>query len=558
MEQTAKETAQGAPRAAFIGAVVAALITLPGLGGGTLWDNSETAYGEVAREILLTHNWVIMHLNNVPYFVQPPLYFWLGAAFSTLFGTTTFALRLPAALATIALGALTGYAVARQAGSRVGVYAAVILSTCLMQAIIGRLAIMDALLDLAVAMAIFWWFRGLQSGSGRYTIYGSIAAAFGFLAKGLVAPVIALLVIVPYYFWNRRHEATHLPSLRASIAAGLVFLAIALPWPLALVVHYQLFPLEKLIGEYTIGRYTGVVENQAGPVWYYLPVIILGFVPWIAFLPMAIVYGVRRLRDQTAPSDGVASLLRLGFTWMIVPLLFFSFARTKLPNYVALELPALALVTALYFDAVVRKGGTRSAAVSAATMPVAIGALAFAIWLFTRNNRLTAEIAIAIPPLLGMAAAIFAGSLLTALLVAWPKTARAAPYPLALAAILAADVVAVTVLPHAEAFKPVPRLAAIIQRERRAGDIVAIQGVSGGNALLFYTHPVVFALAPPNDGDPQEDGIDPRKAICSAQRAWVVAPAIRPSYDPTYGRRRRLVAIDRKAALFLYAGAACR
>ena len=53
-------------RAALVGALAAALITLPGLGGGTLWDNSETAYGEVAREILLTHDWVVMHLNGVP------------------------------------------------------------------------------------------------------------------------------------------------------------------------------------------------------------------------------------------------------------------------------------------------------------------------------------------------------------------------------------------------------------------------------------------------------------------------------------------------------------
>ena len=60
-------------RAAFVGALVAALITLPGLGVGTLWDNSETAYGEVAREILLTHDWVVMHLNAAPWFVQPPL-----------------------------------------------------------------------------------------------------------------------------------------------------------------------------------------------------------------------------------------------------------------------------------------------------------------------------------------------------------------------------------------------------------------------------------------------------------------------------------------------------
>jgi 4-amino-4-deoxy-L-arabinose transferase-like glycosyltransferase len=541
----------------LIGAVVAALITLPGLGVGTLWDNSETAYGEVAREILLTHDWVVMHLNGVPYFIQPPLYFWLGAAFAILLGPTAFALRLPSALATIALGAFTGYAVARQAGTRVGVYAAVILSTCLMQAVIGRLAIMDALLDLTVAMTIFWWFRGLETGRGRYVVSGWIAAGAGFLAKGLVAPVVALLVIVPFYLWNCRSEPMRPLRARAWICGAAVFLAIVLPWPIALVAHYHLFPLEKLIGEYTVGRYTGIVENQSGPVWYYVPVIILGYFPWIAFLPMAIVYGIRQL--QGIPQDPQsARLVRVAFTWIVTPFLFFSFAETKLPNYVALEFPALALITALYFEGVVRKGGSRSAVISAATVPVTIGALAFAIWLFTRNNQLTAEVARAVPPLVGMAAAIFAGSFLTALLVARAKTARVAPYALAASALIAVDLIAARVLPHAEAYKPVPRLAAIIERERKPGDAVAIQSVSGGNALLFYTHPVVRVLASPDQADPQSDGVDPRAFICGATRAWVIVPAEPSQFDPSYGRDRHVVAADRKAALLLYYGPPCR
>ena len=220
-------------RAAIVGAIVAALITLPGLGSGTLWDNSETAYGEVAREIVFAHDWLVMHLNGVPYFVQPPLYFWIAAFFGWIFGTDTFALRLPSALATILMGGMTGYAVARQAGTRVGVYAAVILSSCLMQAVIGRLAIMDALLDLSVALSIFWWFRGLETGRDHYFVFGWVAAALGCLAKGPVAPAISLLVIVPYYVWNRRAETTHAPigprladrpgrisRDRASVAAG--------------------------------------------------------------------------------------------------------------------------------------------------------------------------------------------------------------------------------------------------------------------------------------------------------------------------------------------------
>jgi 4-amino-4-deoxy-L-arabinose transferase-like glycosyltransferase len=155
-------------RAALLGAVFAALVTLPGLGIGTLWDNSETAYGEVAREIVRSHDWVVMHLNTQPWFVQPPLYFWIAALFADLFGPNAFALRLPSALATIAMGGAVGYATARIAGERAGMIAAIVLSTSLMQAIVGRLAIMDALLDFSVAAAVLWWYRAFEpSGSAR-------------------------------------------------------------------------------------------------------------------------------------------------------------------------------------------------------------------------------------------------------------------------------------------------------------------------------------------------------------------------------------------------------
>jgi 4-amino-4-deoxy-L-arabinose transferase-like glycosyltransferase len=546
--------AENPARAAFVGALVAALITLPGLGSGTLWDNSETAYGEVAREILLSHSWAIMHFNTVPYFVQPPLYFWTGAIFASIFGVTSFAMRLPSALATIALGAMTGYAVARQAGTRTGIYASVILSSSLMVAVIGRLAIMDALLDLAVAMTIFWWFRGLETGRDHYVVYGWIAAGFGFLAKGLVAPVVALMVIVPFFFWNRRVEATRF-SVRGWLLGLAAFAIVTIPWLAAIFARYHWFPLWKLFGVYTFGRYTGIIENQAGPIWYYVPVILLGFFPWMAFLPMAIVYGVRVLRTQAATSQG--RLVRLAVAWIVVPFLFFSLAGTKLPNYVALEFPALALLVALYFETVVERGGTRSAVISASFVPLTVGLLAAAAAAFMRVNKLGNAVTDVAPGLIGLGVAVFAGSLLTAIMVGRRSLVGAAPYALAAATLIAMDIIAVVVVPKTEAFKPIPRLAAIVNRERAPYDRVAIQNISGGNALLFYTRPDVDVLAPPSGGDPKTEGIDPRVAICGAERAWVIAPRVRPLYDPTYGRRRTLVATDMKAALFLYDGPPC-
>ncbi|MGZ3498098.1 MAG: glycosyltransferase family 39 protein [Vulcanimicrobiaceae bacterium] len=545
-------------RAALIGAAIAAIITLPGLGAGTLWDNSETAYGEVAREILLYHDWTVMHLNGAPWFIQPPLYFWVAAFFSHLFGVGSFALRLPSALATIVIGTATGYAVTRQAGSRNGIYAAVILSTCLIEAVVGRLAIMDAMLDLAVALSVFWWFRGLQTGSDRYFILGWVTAALGFLTKGPVAPVAALLVIVPYYFWNRRYERTYLPSWRGWVGSALMFVAIVAPWLLALVGRTGAHSVAVLIGHYTIGRYTGTIENQAGPVWYYIPVLILGFFPWIAFFPSAIAYGIACLKQPALDEDtrNRQEMVRLAFCWIAAPLIFFSLAKTKLPNYIALEFPALALLVAFYFDNAVRNGRSRSVLISAAAVPVTIAMLAIAIIWFSHDNRLTGDLQGVAFDLLFVGAAIFLGSLLTFALLARNATMGAGPYVLGAATTLAVLFLALLALPHVERFKPVPPLAAVIDEQRKPGDVVAIQNIAGGNALVFYTKPRVYVLAPPT-AKSDADGLDPRAVICAAPRAWVIAPKNRPAVDPSYGRNRQTIAQSGKAVLFLYDGPRC-
>lgn len=544
-------------RAALIGAVIAALATLPGLGNGTLWDNSETAYGEVAREILLTRDWVVLHFNGGPWFVQPPLYFWLAALSVKFLGLTSFALRLPSALATIAMAALTAYAVARQLGVRAGLYASMILSTCLLQAILGRLAIMDALLDLAVAATIFWWFRAVQTGAGKYFVYGWIAAGLGFLAKGPVAPVAALLVMVPYYLWERRASHARLPGARAWLAGLLLFVVVAAPYFAILWSRAGSGALAELLGHYTFGRYVGTIENQGGPLWYYVPVLILAFFPWIAFFPSALARGIERLRDPATTTDDrrMQQLVRLALTWIVAPLVFFSFAHTKLPNYIALELPALALLVALYLDTAISRARNRSALISTAAVPVAILLLAIAIVWFSRDNRLTSQLSFAAGTLIWMGAAIFAGSLASFAALLQPGRAPAAPYALAVAMVLAMGFLCVLGLPQAEQFKPMPHLAQVIDRGRQPGDAIAIQDSPGGNALIFYTQPGVYGLATP--GGRGDDGMDPRRVICSARRTWLVVPDRQVQSIQTYGRSRRLVTRWGAIALFLYDGRKC-
>lgn len=533
--------------AASIGAAVAAAVTLPALGTGTLWDNSETAYGEVAREILVTHDWLVMHQHLHPWFVQPPLYFWLAALAAKIFGVGPFALRLPSALATIAMGAVTGWAGAKRGGLRAGMLSALILSTALEQAIIGRLAIMDALLDLCLLITSLLWYRAAQEDDGRAFIWGWVWAALGTLAKGPVAVLLPGLIVLVFMAWNSRYGKgwPRLPGVTWLAGIGL-FAVVALPWFVAVYAREGSAFLDAFLGQYTFGRYLGVIENQTGPWWYYLPVVILAFFPWVAFLPWALWTAARdgaRQRVEQAP------FLRYLVVWTLVTFVFYSLAKTKLPNYIASALPAMAWLVALWWERALNAGRLRAARISAAAVPITILLVAVAIALFARTMHFTRQTTWLMPYLIVLGSIVFAGSLLTFVML-WLSRVRAlAPLALACAGIGAVTATVYVAEPRAEPLKPVPVLAERINALRKPGDRIAIQGVSGGNALAFYTQPSAKAL--------MSDGRETRGFVCGATRAFLIVSESRLGSLPSFGRETHVLGRADGDALVLYDGPRC-
>src|SRR5579863_1694011 len=178
----------------FLLAAFCAFFFFWGLGSFGLVGADEPRYAQVAREMLARHDWVTPVLGNSPWLEKPPLYYWQAMIAYRLFGVSDWAARLPSAIDAFAL-VFAVYFFLRRFRPGFALDGALMLASS--AGIIGyaRAASMDLPLTAAFAIAMLAWYAWFESGSRGYlaAFYAFIAIAM--LAKGPVAPALAVLVI---------------------------------------------------------------------------------------------------------------------------------------------------------------------------------------------------------------------------------------------------------------------------------------------------------------------------------------------------------------------------
>jgi 4-amino-4-deoxy-L-arabinose transferase-like glycosyltransferase len=318
-----------------------------GLGQFGLIGADEPRYAQVAREMLERHDWITPILGGHAWLEKPPLYYWQAMLAYSVFGVTDVAARVPAAVdATLLVIAV--YLFFRRFRRGVEVDAALITASC--AGVIGyaHAASMDMALAATFSIGMLAWWGWRESGARIYLALFYACMAFGMLAKGPVAPFLAAAVIVIFALAARELRVV---ARTLWLPGILLFCAIALPWYFAVQMRNPQF-FREFILQHNLSRFSRDLYHHRQPFWFYLPVTALALVPWTVFAIAAFVESLRvwwAERKTVSPEpDCELQFGMFACCWLIVPVVFFSLSRSKLPGYILPAIPAGAVLLADY------------------------------------------------------------------------------------------------------------------------------------------------------------------------------------------------------------------
>ncbi|HXE91382.1 MAG TPA: glycosyltransferase family 39 protein [Terriglobales bacterium] len=313
-----------------------------GLGSFGLVGPDEPRYAQVAREMAERHDWVTPTLHGEAWLEKPILYYWRARIAYALFGVSDWPARLPSAtFATLMIAAV--YVFTRR--FRPGGELEAALITASSAGVIGfsRAAATDMELAAPFTAGMLAWYAWHATGRRLWLAAFYFFLAVGTLAKGPVAPGLALLILMAYAGMRRD---VRLLRRTLWLPGVLLFLMVAVPWYVAVqMVNPQFFRVFLL--EHNLARFATDLYRHKQPFWFYVPVLILGLAPWTAIAGASLVGAMQRGRlawkERGETRDPLPLFLA---SWAVVPVVFFSLSQSKLPGYILPALPAWGLLAA--------------------------------------------------------------------------------------------------------------------------------------------------------------------------------------------------------------------
>jgi 4-amino-4-deoxy-L-arabinose transferase-like glycosyltransferase len=307
----------------------------------------EPRYAWIARDMVETGDWVTPRLYGKPWFEKPPLFYW-GAAFCfKLFGVSEAAARLPSAISALLATLGLAWLALRLYGAETARWLLLLLPTTVGMIGFSHSAATDMPFSgmLTIAMVCAAVVLGLTRDENTPILPRAPWLAlvlFGFflglavLAKGPAAIILSGGAIFFWALFTKRWRDAFRLLHPAAIAS---FCLTALPWYILCARRNPDF-FRIFIIEHNFKRYLTPEFQHVQPFWYYIPVLLVAFLPWIAIFLWSLVKGTAKLwRTRSTSASTWLFLCWAGFC-----LLFFSVSKSKLPGYILPAFPAIGLL----------------------------------------------------------------------------------------------------------------------------------------------------------------------------------------------------------------------
>ena len=315
-----------------------------------LVDPDEGIHAAVAQEMVEGGNWIVPHLLDEPFLDKPILYFWAIAASLKIFGMSEAAVRLPGLLCGM-LGTLTTAAVAwRMLGRRCGLIAGAFYASMILPLALVQLPAHDVALVPWVNLALLCFWESDCGGSSRrawaWTAAAGLLLGLAILTKGLAGVALVGIAYGGYLIVSRRLRLIH--CFRAALALTVAAI-IGSSWYFAVEHSNPGFLRYYFFERHVLGFLTHSQPHGLAPWWYYFPVLIVGGLPWIGYLPVLVQDAVSRRRKRIpAMTDarGNRPLLLLG-CWFVGCTLFLTVSSSKFVPYIWPVFPAVAILAAV-------------------------------------------------------------------------------------------------------------------------------------------------------------------------------------------------------------------
>lgn len=327
------------PKILWTTVIVAAIVFFWGLGSMDLLSLNEGRRALAIQEMVSSGNWLLPHLNGELYLTKPPLLYWLSSSLGFIWGVNEWTLRLPSALAAIAVLIMVYRYALQQSGKWAALFAVQLLIANLGFAMLGRRAEIEMLLTALCVGSLLSALQYIQSQSSKnWIILSYFLLALALMTKG---PLVILLVTLPLLIAAIYSKNPHIKAVLLSGRGWLIFLVVGLTW--YVIVSWQLgFDIWATIAKRDM--LDKMQSESAKPILSYLAWIAVDFMLLIGLF----LVGVKEFFKQQFQQS--RQLVLLAAT--ILPLIIFSLFSNKHAKYLLPIYPLIAILLAIKLAAI--------------------------------------------------------------------------------------------------------------------------------------------------------------------------------------------------------------